>query len=33
MDADFLRKTDLVVPLLTSSTELVSKLKATLEKA
>jgi PAS domain S-box-containing protein len=32
MDADFLRKTDVVIPLLTSSTELVSRLKATLEK-
>ncbi len=33
MDADFLRKIDLVIPLQTSSTDLVSRLKATLDKA
>jgi PAS domain S-box-containing protein len=32
IDAEFLRKADAVIPLQTSSTELVSKLKATLEK-
>jgi hypothetical protein len=33
MDAEFLRKVDVVIPLQTSSTELVSRLKATLDKA
>jgi hypothetical protein len=33
MDADFLRKIDLVIPLQTSSTELISRLKVTLEKS
>jgi PAS domain S-box-containing protein len=32
MDADFLRKIDAVIPLQTSSAELISRLKATLEK-
>jgi hypothetical protein len=33
MDAEFLRKIDLVIPLQTSSADLISRLKATLDKA
>jgi hypothetical protein len=33
MDAEFLRKADVVIPLQSSSTELISRLKSTLEKA
>jgi hypothetical protein len=33
MDADFLRKVDVVIPLQTPSAELISRLKAALDKA